>query len=408
MLSSLKDSRCFQVFLGRLDLSRSNHLLRKQSSEVRASEIEGVGMKLALGLLVICVSILSSFSVYGNTIVSGQLDLHGKLKSSTEIVNLEGRWIFLPFRFLQEGDFQTDQWRTAEQTLVSIPGDLKAADSLAGLDIEQQIWGTLVLEIKNFDPSFEELGLRLRADTAYSVYWYQRGARTEWQKVMQVGVPGPSKQKSIPQIADILGRIRVHASDKALLVIHLSGFHYSDSSIWRTPRLGSIQRLERDLEAQRLMEVLVCGMMLIMALYFWSLTRFHKEDAPTLWLAWFTLLGLFRLSSTSATITSFLHQEPSLAMYYILRRIEFGVISLFSATGFMFIARSFGYERFYSLGRVFLLVGALLAVLCLVAPVEYLLTILPIIHLHLLSTFIFEGPRKNLWVSFAHPSHPRW
>jgi hypothetical protein len=20
----------------------------------------------------------------------------------------------------------------------------------------------------------------------------------------------------------------------------------------------------------------------------------------------------------------------------------------------------------------------------------------------------FSGPRKNLWVSFAHPSHPRW
>jgi len=275
----------------------------------------------------------------GLSVQKGELDLSGHDWTRDQDVSLEGEWRFIPYAFVDEEEIRSGAWEKRGSTFVSLPGALIDAKPIDGNPFDEKTWGTLVLKVNGLKETHRELAIRLRGDTAFSIHWLDMSLSQKWSSVLSVGQVGSNKDSSIPQIADRVGRILVDGSGPYYLVIHLSGYHYIRSSLWTVPRLGLYSALSREVEVQLMTEVFVCGMILIMSIYYLSLYLHRREDKAALWLAYFTGVNFLRLLGSSGLIGSRMFSEPSWMVYELSRKL------LMSATGLIFLTKTWNYPR---------------------------------------------------------------
>ena len=110
---------------------------------------------------------------------------------------------FFPEQFLSVEDFSESKYLSYPHQRVSIPGSVTLKEGVP-------TWGSVVLLIENFPANTGELGLKLRADSAYTFYWFHE-KDSLWQRILEVGTPGQDKQSSTPLISDAIGRLYADA-----------------------------------------------------------------------------------------------------------------------------------------------------------------------------------------------------
>jgi HPt (histidine-containing phosphotransfer) domain-containing protein len=275
-------------------------------------------------------------------------------------------WSFVPHAWLSENQIRTHQEAQEGALPFAVPGGVKEAIVAAQKDPALSDWGTAYIILRNFRSTTSELGLRLRADTAYHIYWVNLSSATPWKRVAAIGTPATSREASIPMLADTLIKLPYTGPGDYALVIHLSGFHYAETSIWKAPVIGSHKQMESAYLSQLITTFFVAGMIFIMAIYYLSLFIHHPEDRSSLWLMLFTFVVLLRYVGTAPEIISLPFIKPSVALYEILRKMEFGLLGLGGVFGMLYTAETFKFERVKKFAFYNLIPAGLWAFFCLV------------------------------------------
>jgi HPt (histidine-containing phosphotransfer) domain-containing protein len=310
----------------------------------------------------------------------GRIDLSDHRWSDQERLPLNGVWHFLPYVFISEEAMRSGEWRQHRTAQLKIPGRLRQAKSDRNQEFHKKTWGSLVLELDGLDQAEKELGLRLKANSAYSVYWMDSSAGEAWQAVIQVGIPGSSPEASVPHIDDYVGRIKVSGTGPYYLVIHISGFHYTHASIWSVPTLGPFHTMSRQLQLQSFVEIIAFGMILIMCIYNFSLFIRHPGNRPALYLSFLTLLYALRMVGTTPSLGPFLFPTPGILLHEIFRKFEFSFLMLIGICSVMFAMESLGYWKLRLFSYVNLVISVLIAVYCWIFPVEFYQPFLPVVN----------------------------
>jgi signal transduction histidine kinase len=304
-------------------------------------------------------------------IADGRIDLSDHRWSDQERLQLNGVWHFLPYIFISEEAMRSGEWRHHSTARLKIPGRLHEAQSDRNQEFHKKTWGSLVLELSGLDQAEKELGLRLKANSAYNVYWMDPSEGEAWQPVIQVGLPGSSPESSVPHIDDYVGRIKVSGTGPFYLVIHISGFRYTHASIWSVPTLGPFNKMSRQLQLQSFVEIIAFGMILIMCIYNFSLFIRHPGNRPALYLSFLTLLYALRMVGTTPSLGPFLFPTPSVFLHEIFRKFEFSFLMLIGICSAMFAMESLGYRKLRLFSYVNLVISAMIAIYCWVFTVEF-------------------------------------
>jgi HPt (histidine-containing phosphotransfer) domain-containing protein len=257
---------------------------------------------------------------------------------------LSTTWSFVPEVWLDEKSLDPYATR-GDAVKFPVPGGIKEAMLTAGKEAKVSYWGTAYIVLKNLNLPRGDLGLRIRADSAYHIYWGKISATGRWSQVMGAGTPGKSAAESIPAVADGLGRLPYDGPGNYLLMVHLSGFHYSDTNIWKAPVLADYARSERTYMLQLIMTLFVGGMIFILAIYYLSLYFQRREDRASLWLAAFTSLVFLRYFSTSSELLALSLFKSSVLLYEVIRKLEFGLLGVTAVCGLLYVIETFGYHR---------------------------------------------------------------
>jgi HPt (histidine-containing phosphotransfer) domain-containing protein len=322
--------------------------------------------------------------VSSSALFAGPFEFKDLIFNNNEIT-LATTWGFVPHAWLSENDIRSHEKLGARAIPFDVPGGVREALVAVRQDTSLNDWGTAFIILKNVTAQSRELGLRLRADTAYHIYWTNLSADQPWQRVMEAGTPGRSAAESVPFLADGLARLPYSGPGDYALVIHLSGFHYSDANIWKAPVIGDYNRLESSYFLQLVTTLLVVGMILIMAIYYLSLFFHHREDRSSLWLTIFTFVVFLRYIGTSAEFTGLPFVTPSITLYEILRKFEFGLLGIGAVFGLLYTAETFSYERFRKFALLNLIPAGMWTLFCLMTRAPTYQTFLPMVACYVLA-----------------------
>lgn len=114
------------------------------------------------------------------------------------------------------------------------------------------------------------------------------------QQAVQVGIPGTSRESTEPDYYPAIVPVTSLRS-RVELVFHVSNYHYRIGGIWLPVRLGLAEQIEREVEMQRALDLLLFGAILIIGLYNLALFVLRREDRSPLYLGVFCLLLATRL-----------------------------------------------------------------------------------------------------------------
>ncbi|HYX36077.1 MAG TPA: 7TM diverse intracellular signaling domain-containing protein [Oligoflexus sp.] len=202
-------------------------------------------------------------------------------------------------------------------------------------------WGTLLIELRGLEAIPYKLGMNFRADTAMRMLILEDTPGASFKEVSTLGKVSSDPSHSIPQVADQTWMLPQVHSPSVYLVIHISGWHYHNWSVWRQPVVDNYEKMNRQLHFTMLSDVFICGMLSIMLLYFASLYIYRRADYASLWLATIILAILCRQIGTSGPLLGFAVQEPAFWIYAVIRKLEYVPLVWPAYCGVGFVIASF-------------------------------------------------------------------
>ena len=172
--------------------------------------------------------------------------------SSEESKLLKGQWTYYPGKFLHVSDLD----RNTDSVGVDIPGSMPRHNA------NEPGWGTLVTTIVGLETIDEDMAISLRANTAYTLW-----VKTErgLEPILEVGNYAETPGDSIPEIVNRIGRIEKRLfGDRLTIVIHISGWHYSEAKVWTPPRFEPFKKSQSRAQWTHFGEVLALGILITM------------------------------------------------------------------------------------------------------------------------------------------------
>jgi hypothetical protein len=260
--------------------------------------------------------------------VNGEVNLAGWRFEEDGALKLVGSWQFFHNAFLTPQQVIGGDLPQLRNQL-EVPGQWSGfPETSGGKIIPNDSYGTYLLKVTGWPEDLQDIGLELKVDSAYRAYMFDEQATGEITPMSEVGRVGKSTAEEIPQIATRLGRYRppADAVTKAhYIMIHVSNFHYRTGGLWREPIMDRYQHFETLSQFSLVEETFILGMILIMAIYNFSLTIHRWEDIAALWLGAFCLTMVVRLLSIGAAVPYFF-AEPDLTVYIWTRRFENSIV----------------------------------------------------------------------------------
>lgn len=193
------------------------------------------------------------------------------------LVPLDGDWRFYWKEFLP-----ADQ-PAEDGPLLSVPGkwnDFRTDTGPAG----GRGYATYRLRVRMKNPP--PLALRvLHFDTSYRLYANGQLLRTE-------GRPAVTEEEARPDRHPIV--LDLPASETMDLVIHVSNYHHRNGGFPRNLILGKREPLHEARLHQIMLDVFLCGGLVMMALYHFALYALRPKDVSPLYFAVFSLLVAIR------------------------------------------------------------------------------------------------------------------
>lgn len=235
--------------------------------------------------------------------VNGQVDLRTQPPQKFQL-KLEGDWLFAwekQYTTIEEFSGKTfplpKNWTGANFSRITLPrfGYIS--------------YGVRIL----LNPNADNLALRVnRANNAHRVFM-------NGKLLHEVGIPGTSKQSTIPAYDQSLLALPSH--DGVIdIVIQISNFHQNAPGFHNSIILGDSQTLLKKWNLERLLQALFVGIAAAMALYHLALWRYQPKEKSLKFFILFTLIAALRILSTDHTFL--IEFFPGIS-WFILIKIEY-------------------------------------------------------------------------------------
>ncbi|HBG35574.1 MAG TPA: hypothetical protein DDW88_00715 [Treponema sp.] len=193
---------------------------------------------------------------------------------------LSGQWNFVKGSLLGPKDFEAAFLKKGQPIAVPYSWYFD--------DFEHGIYGAGTYHLRiNCDFAYASLAIKIpRISDAYTAYW-------NGKEIARVGSPGETKKSHVSQWKMLILPLELVKKENDL-IIAVSNFNDISSGILSAPSISTIQILERTTYRNFLGEYFVLGALLIMAVYHFCLFLFRREDKPSLFFAFLSLVLGFR------------------------------------------------------------------------------------------------------------------
>jgi signal transduction histidine kinase len=261
-------------------------------------------------------------------VTAGNLFADFTISDVSTTTKLKGQWSYVGDRFLSSGEISRLESENVQD--FRVPGRAPAKV------------GTAFTKINVTADNVASLGLRMRSDSAFEVFWGKVGG--EVTSVYSSGVPALTADASIPLASDPLISLRLEGKGEYLLLIHLSG-HYYNANIWLVPEIKDYEIANREYTKKFIATLFIFAMVFVMSIYYLLLFFFRPEDRIALYLALLAMPVLMRLISVSAEVTALPIFAKGADIYEILRKLEFASPAFSSTFILLFAAESLGINK---------------------------------------------------------------
>ena len=207
-----------------------------------------------------------------------------------QTISLRGSWCFFPNHFVGP-----EAWSKVEKgcsNYLPVPKSWSGTQSRSNQVPEVLTtglgFGSYVLVVRlNRDEPVAKLALRWeRAFSAMSAYIYAPDGELIVDPVFQ-GRPGKDIESSIPVLTNHVVPFSSRGMKSFLVVLHVSNFRYFEGGIWFTPTLSAAETAQQAHLSQLLLDMVVFGILVVVALYHLILYIQRRVDRTPLYFALF-------------------------------------------------------------------------------------------------------------------------
>ena len=241
----------------------------------------------ALGshLRVPCSGVSRAEGLASPEVRSGSLDLRDLSRWSGDTIRLQGDWCFVPGRFVgSEIRAEVMNGCTLKQP---VPRSWGSIDDLEGVKDGRGFGSYAMIVYLDGSQQTGQLAIRWeRAFSALSAFIYGPSGQLLVDPVYQ-GRPGIDLESSIPVLTNHVVPFSARGIDSFLVVLHISNFRYFSGGIWFTPSLSSAETAQQTHLSGLLLDMVVFGILVVVALYHLILYVQRREDRTPLYFALF-------------------------------------------------------------------------------------------------------------------------
>lgn len=256
-----------------------NHLFANlKTRKVKIIEFS-IRMNLSILILILFFFNCSRVETTKVSAKSGQLDLQS-IDFEKKSVYLDGEWEFYPFEFIEPNDS-----KKAERFL-QVPSswnkEMKGSYGFASFRLKVRMPSNVK----------EELVLRIpEQGTAYSLF-------INGKFIAKNGTVSKDPSNSNPEFFPIVTKGFIAESETEILM-HISNYEHREGGFWYSVLLGKEKNIKLFREDSLLLDLFLCGSILIMGIYHIGLFIIRKKDYSPLFFGMFCIIIIFRLLSQS-------------------------------------------------------------------------------------------------------------
>ena len=220
---------------------------------------------------------------------AGVLELTETQWLPEEILSLQGSWCFFPSRFVGPEVWpEIEEGCSTQQPVPLAWGKTLGIEGAPEVIQTGQGFGSYALLVKlNPNEPAAKLALRWeRAFSAMSAYIYSPSHELIVDPVFQ-GRPGRDIASTIPVLTSHVVPFSTRGLQSFLVVFHVSNFRYFQGGLWFTPTLSSAETGQQAQLSQLLLDMVVFGILVVVALYHLILFLQRRQDKTPLYFALF-------------------------------------------------------------------------------------------------------------------------
>jgi signal transduction histidine kinase/ActR/RegA family two-component response regulator len=221
-------------------------------------------------------------------VVDGVLDLKNWDLVKDGTVDLSGEWEFYWEKHLTPKDFSKSD--SPEKTgMMEMPGCWNGY-LFEDRPLSGEGYATYRLTIRMHGQK-GRFGIKIKeVSTAYTAY-------VNGEKISFAGIPGKTVDTTIPKIFPKSACFGSKA-DQIEIILQVSNFHHRLGGPWENIKIGSESAIENIREKNIAYDMLLCGSILFLGIYFLCLFSFRRQDKSPLYFGLFCLLIGIRLLNT--------------------------------------------------------------------------------------------------------------
>ncbi len=180
-------------------------------------------------------------------------------------------------------------------------------------------YGSYLFKVIGSKVRKEDLGIEMFAfSTAYSLYKIEGNSV---DKIISAGKVGTSYEKSIPTFKKTLNYYK-YIKNEYYILIHSSNYHYRSGGVFYPILLGEYKSMMEENKKNMKKDLLILGILFIMALYHFGLFSLRREDYGSLWFGLFCFNMFIRLGVTP--LSYFLADlEDNTFLFYLNSKLEY-------------------------------------------------------------------------------------
>jgi HPt (histidine-containing phosphotransfer) domain-containing protein len=258
---------------------------------------------------------------------------------------------------------------------LKVPGgwnDFK--DPATGKDVGGLGYATYFIEARGIskipDPAF----YMPFASSSYKLWILDAKDPTRIVLTMENGVVGTTKETSIPQQDARYVRLPADpALDSVYVLIQVANFHWIQGGLFFDAGFSEFSFLQRDQERNKIINLILLGIVIIIGLYNLSLFLHRRTDYGSLYLGIFCFALSFQYARTAPNFLSFLH-EPTTLYFWLHRSAYFVAGPVMGASLNSFVRANFPNQSWRSFEIFCWVYAAALAV-----PLIFMQTSMPML-----------------------------
>ena len=255
-----------------------------------------MNIKNILVLLALIISV--NLSAQKTEAVKGVFDV-SEVDFSKNNIKLNGEWAFYSSTFLEGEQLLNNQLEP--DTLLGVPhlwNDWFEGRS----DISGYGYGTYQLTLRGLEPKIR-YALKMNTMGTSATFF------ADGKQIGSSGKPGVDKQSTVPRYKPQVLTFTAQ-SDSAIISVHMANFSHHKGGLWHEIYIGTEQNVYKLRISTLVIEGMLAGSILLMALYHLALYLIRRRKISPLVYALFSSVLALRLSVTGEFLMNYIFEFP--------------------------------------------------------------------------------------------------